>query len=56
MPTVPTGLVGIRKAAMGLADEAQDEQDDQETAAFQQAMLDFHNRNHAQALGLLGGE
>ena len=56
MPTVPTGLVGIRKAAMGLADEAQDEQDDQEAAAFQQAMLDFHNRNHAQALGLLGGE
>jgi hypothetical protein len=56
MPTVPTGLVGIRKAAMGLADEAQDEQDDQDIAAFQQAMLDFHNRNHAQALGLLGGE
>ena len=56
MPTTPTGLVGIRKAAMGLADESQDEQDDQDTAAFQQAMLDFHRQNHAQALGLLGGE
>lgn len=56
MPTTPTGLIGIRKAAMGLADESQDEQDDQDTAAFQQAMLDFHKRNHAQALGLLGGE
>jgi hypothetical protein len=52
MPTVPTGLIGIRKAAMGIADEGQDEEDDLQ----QQAMLDFHNKNHAKALGLLGGE
>lgn len=52
MPTVPTGLIGIRKAAMGLADEGQDEEDDLQ----QQAMLDFHRQNHAKALGLLGGE
>jgi len=52
MPTTPTGLIGIRKAAMGLADEGQDEEDDLQ----QQAMLDFHNKNHAKALGLLGGE
>lgn len=52
MPAMPQGLVGIRKAAMDLQDEGQDEQDD----AFQQAMLDFHRTQHAQALGLLGGE
>lgn len=52
MPKMPAGLVGVRKAAVDLRDEGLDEQDD----AFQQAMLDFHNRNHAQALGLLGGE
>jgi hypothetical protein len=37
---------------MGIADEGQDEEDDLQ----QQAMLDFHNKNHAKALGLLGGE
>jgi hypothetical protein len=52
----PSGLIGIRKAAMNIADEAMDENDDQEMQPFKQAMLDFHKRNHAQALGLLGGE
>jgi hypothetical protein len=52
----PSGLMGIRKAAMNIADEAMDENDDQEMQPFKQAMLDFHKRNHAQALGLLGGE
>lgn len=56
MPTIPTGLIGVRKAAMGLADEGQDEQDDLSNQAFQEAMLDYHKRNHAQALGLLGGQ
>ena len=56
MPAMPTGLIGVRKAAMGLADESLDEQDDEDVPAFQQAMLDFHKLNHARALGLLGGE
>lgn len=52
----PAGLIGIRKAAMNLADEANDENDDQNIQPFKEAMLEFHKRNHAQALGLLGGE
>jgi hypothetical protein len=54
MPTVPTGLIGIRKAALDLQDEATDEQDANQT--FQEAALDFHRRNHARAMGLLGAE
>lgn len=56
MSLEPTGLIGIRKAAMTLADEANDENDDQDIQPFKEAMLEFHKRNHAQALGLLGGE
>ena len=52
MPARQSGLIGIRQAASDLQDEGADENDD----TFQQAMLNYHNQNHAKAIGLLGAQ